>query len=294
MLIAVAGSQGLIGSSLTTALTDAGHTVRRLVRREPHAADEFAWDPETIGVPAEAIDGVDAVVSLGGVGVGNQRWTGRFKQELRDSRVTPTEVIAEAVRDAAVPTFISASATGFYGNTGDTPATETTPSGDGFLADLVTDWEDAATANAGPDTRVVLLRTAPVLAPSGGILGKLKPLFTLGLGGSIGSGEQYFSWISLLDEVRAIEFLLTSSVRGPVNLAAPGAVRFATFVDELGRAVHRPTLFKVPAFAARLAGGEMAEEMILFSQRVAPGVLTDNHFEFTHPDLSAALAYATA
>ncbi|MGV9480785.1 TIGR01777 family oxidoreductase [Gordonia aichiensis] len=292
MLIAVAGSHGLIGSTLVTSLTDAGHTVRRLVRHEPLSDDEFGWDPETLGVPTEALDGVDAVVSLGGVGVGNQRWTGRFKQELRDSRITPTEVIAEAARTAGVPTFISASASGYYGDTGQHAATESDGPGHGFLADLVVDWENAATQNAGADTRVVLLRTAPVLSPSGGLLAQLRPIFKLGLGGTIGSGRQYFSWITLVDEIRAIEFLLTSAISGPVNLAAPGAVPFAEFVSAFGHAVHRPTFARVPGFAAKFVGGEMAEEMILFSQRVAPGVLSDNDFTFTHPDVESGLAYA--
>lgn len=291
MRVAVTGSQGLIGSALVTSLRAAGHTVHRLVRREALDDDEFSWDPETFGVPPESLDGVDAVVSLGGVGVGNQRWTGRFKQELRDSRITPTEVLAEAVRDAGVPTFLSASATGFYGDTGSHAATESDHAGDGFLAGLVTDWEQAATANAGRDTRVVLLRTAPVLSPKGGLLAKLRPIFRLGLGGPIGDGKQYFSWISLADEVRAIEFLLGSSISGPVNLSAPAPVPFGTFVDALGRSVHRPALLPVPAFAARLVGGEMAEEMILFSQRVVPGVLTDNDFTFDHPDIDSALEY---
>lgn len=291
MRVAVAGSQGLIGSAVVSALRESGHTVVRLVRREALSDDEFSWDPETFGVPAESLEGVDAVISLGGVGVGNQRWTGRFKQELRDSRITPTEVLAEAVARAGVPTFLSASATGFYGNTGEHAATETDPSGEGFLADLVIDWERAATSNAGDDTRVVLLRTAPVLSRKGGLLSRLKPVFWLGLGGAIGSGEQYFSWISLPDEVRAIAFLLESSISGPVNLAAPGAVPFGEFADALGHSMHRPTVLKVPGFAAKAVGGEMAEEMILFSQRVAPGVLTRSGFEFRHSCIDDALEY---
>ncbi|WP_439029250.1 TIGR01777 family oxidoreductase [Gordonia terrae] len=293
MRIAVAGSQGLIGNALVNSLRAAGHTVTRLVRREARADDEFSWDPETIGVPPESLAGVDAVVSLGGVGVGNGRWTGRFKQELRDSRIAPTEVLAEAVRDLGIQTFVSASATGYYGDTGSRPATESDGPGEGFLADLVVDWERAATSTVGTDTRLVLLRTAPVLSAQGGLLGKLRPLFKLGLGGPIGDGKQYFSWISLIDEVRAIEFLLDSDVSGPVNLSSPGAVPFGEFASALGRAVHRPTVLQVPAFAARGVGGEMAEEMILFSQRVAPGVLTDHGFTFTHPGIDEALAYAT-
>lgn len=292
MLIAVAGSQGLIGSALVDALTSAGHTVRRLVRREASGPNDFSWDPETFGVPPEALDGVDAVVSLGGVGVGNARWSGRFKQELRDSRIPPTQVIAEAVTAAAVPVFLSASATGFYGDTGDRIVTEADGPGTGFLSELTIDWEAAALEGTGADTRVVVLRTAPVLAPQGGILAKLRPLFKLGLGGSIGNGRQYFSWISLVDQVRAIEFLLSAPVSGPVNLCAPSAIHFSTFVDALARTLHRPTLLSVPAFAARAAGGEMVEEMVLASQRVAPGVLTDNEFAFTHATIAPALEYA--
>ncbi|MYR05168.1 TIGR01777 family protein [Gordonia sp. SID5947] len=294
MRVAVAGSQGLIGSAVVSALRNAGHTVVRLVRREALADDEFSWDPETFGVPEESLRDVDAVIGLGGVGVGDHRWTGRFKQELRDSRITPTEVLAEAVARAGVPTFLSASATGFYGDTGDRPADESAAAGDGFLAGLVTDWEHAATAHAGDDTRVVLLRTAPVLSRRGGLLSRLQPIFWLGLGGAIGDGKQFFSWISLPDEVRAIAFLLESTISGPVNLSAPGAVPFAEFADAIGRAMHRPTVLKVPAFAAKRVGGEMAEEMILFSQRVVPGVLTDNGFSFTYPEIDDALGYTRA
>lgn len=292
MRVAIAGASGLIGAALVPALRESGHEVRRLVRREPLDDDEFSWDPETFGVPEESLDGVDAVIGLGGVGVGNQRWSGRFKQELRDSRIIPTEVLAEAATRAGVPVFLSASASGYYGDTGEVAATEADGPGEGFLAGLVTDWEEAAVANTGAATRTVLLRTAPVLAPRGGLLSRLRPLFKLGLGGTIGSGAQYFSWISLADEVAAIEFLLHSPISGPVNLSAPGAVPFGEFARALGRSVHRPTLFWVPSVAARFAGGEMAEEMILFSQRVAPGVLTDNGFTFAHPDLTAALEYA--
>ncbi|MGC4934911.1 TIGR01777 family oxidoreductase [Gordonia sp. DT30] len=294
MRVAVAGSHGLIGSALVTALESSGHAVRRLVRREAALPDEFSWDPETFGVPGEALDGVDAVVNLGGTGIGNRRWSGHFKQELRDSRITPTEVIAEAVRGAGVPTLVSASATGYYGDTGTRTVTEGDGPGSGFLAELATDWERAATGDAGSGTRVVLLRTAPVLSPHGGVLARLRPLFTLGLGGTIGNGRQYFSWISLVDEVRAIAFLLDSSISGPVNLCAPASIPFAGFVDALGRAVHRPTLVGVPAFIARKAGGEMIEEMVLYSQRVAPGVLTDNGFDFVHPTIAQALEYANA
>ncbi|MFT4127118.1 MAG: TIGR01777 family oxidoreductase [Gordonia sp. (in: high G+C Gram-positive bacteria)] len=292
MRVAVAGSGGLIGSALVPALRAAGHQVIRLVRREASATDEFSWDPESFGVPADALAGVDAVVNLGGVGVADRRWTGRFRQELRDSRITPTEVLAEAVRQAGVATLLNASATGFYGDTGDHVATEASGAGTGFLAELVTDWEAAATGNAGPDTRVVLLRTAPVLAPQGRLISRLRPLYRLGLGGSVGDGRQGFSWISLVDEVRAIVFLLHSPIDGPVNLVAPQPVTAAAFSAAVARALHRPAVLRVPAVAARLVGGDMAAEMFLASSRVAPGVLTDNAFSFTHPHIDSALEYA--
>ncbi|GAC69498.1 TIGR01777 family oxidoreductase [Gordonia soli] len=296
MRVAVAGSQGLIGNALVESLRADGHDVVRLVRRESLSADEFSWAPETFGVPPESLEGVDAVVGLGGVGVGDQRWSGRFKQALRDSRITPTTVLSEAVAHADIPTFVSASATGFYGDTGEHAATESDAAGDGFLAGLVVDWESAARGGVDESTRLVLLRTAPVLAPRGGLLSRLRPIFKLGLGGPIGDGHQYFSWITLTDEVRAIRYLLDGAgtdIVGPVNLTAPDPVPFREFTAEFGRAVHRPTIFSVPAFAARTVGGEMAEEMILASQRVVPEVLTEHGFTFTHPDISTGLRYAT-
>lgn len=273
-------------------LRSGGHSVARLVRREPYNDDEFSWDPETFGVPPDAIADADAVVNLGGVSVSGWRWTGSFKQELRDSRITPTEVLAEAVGMAGVPVFLNASATGFYGNTGDHIATETDHAGDGFLAELVTDWEAAATeATKGYDTRVAFLRTAPVLSHRGGILAKLRPLFQVGLGAQIGDGRQYFSWISMADEIRAIEYLLTNDVSGPVNLAAPEPVQFKEFARLFAQSLRRPALLRIPGAAATVVGGEMAREMILYSQRVVPSVLTAHGFEFTHPTLPAALEY---
>lgn len=293
MRIVIAGSSGLIGSALTDSLRASGHTVVRLVRREPYNDDEFGWDPESFGVPPDSLQGADAVINLGGVPVAGWRWTGRFRQELRDSRITPTEVLAEGAAMAGVPVLLNASATGFYGNTGDHTCSETDHAGEGFLAELVTDWEAAATkAIEGYDTRVAFLRTAPVLSARGGILGKLRLPFKLGLGGPIGDGRQFFSWISLVDEVRAIEYLLTNEIAGPVNLTAPNPVRFNEFARDLAQSVHRPSVLRVPAFAATIAGGEMAREMILYSQRVVPSVLTDHGFEFDHPTHVDALAYA--
>lgn len=294
MRVAVAGSSGLIGSALVDSLRRDGHEVLRLVRSEPTGNDQLRWDPVGSGVPAGALTGYDAVVGLGGVGISDSRWSGEFRQRLRDSRIPPAEVLGEAATRDGVPRFLSGSATGFYGDTGDRQAVETDPPGPGFLADLVVDWEQAAIRGAGPDTRVILLRTAPVLSPHGGMLGKLRPLFKLGLGGRIGSGHQWFSWISLEDEIRAIKFLLTADVRGPVNLAAPQPVSFRNFTHTIGEVLHRPTFAAVSAFLARRVGGEMAEEMILASQRVVPSALDQAGFRFSHPQLRAALEYALA
>lgn len=291
MRVLVAGSSGLIGSALTTALRSHGTDVARLVRREARNPDEFSWDPENFGAPAEAFDGVDAVVSLCGVGVGDRPWSGHFRQELRDSRITPTQVLAEAIAESDVPVFLSASATGFYGDTGDEPATEDTGAGSGFLADLAVDWE-AATAPATEHARVVRLRTGPVLSPRGGFLAGLRPVVKAGLGGRLGDGRQFLPWISLRDEVAAIEFLLTApGVAGPVNLTAPIPVRFNEFINTYGAVLHRPTRLPVPATALRLLGGDMAKEMILGSSRVVPDVLNHAGFEFTDQTLPDALAW---
>lgn len=293
MRIAVAGSHGLIGSALADALGRSGHDVVRLVREPVTGEGQIRWDPETFGVPPGALHGIDAVVGLGGVNLGTRRWTGWFKQRLRDSRITPTAVLAEAVAEAGVPVFVSASATGYYGDTGEEAATEDSPPGDGFLAGLAVDWEAAALPAAG--ARLVHLRTAPVLSRSGGMLGRLRPLYKLGLGGPVGDGQQFFSWITLRDEVAAIEHVLTDhAISGPVNLAAPQPVRYGDFSDQFARRLQRRSLFRVPARVAHSVGGEMADELILVSSRVEPTVLTESGFLFAHPTLPAALEYVRA
>ncbi|MFT3900379.1 MAG: TIGR01777 family oxidoreductase [Gordonia sp. (in: high G+C Gram-positive bacteria)] len=290
MRVLVAGSSGLIGTALVAALRGSGTDVVRLVRREARLPDEFSWDPEGFGVPDEALDGVDAVVSLGGIGVGDRRWSGHFRQQLRDSRITPTQVLAEAIAAAKVPVFLSASATGYYGDTGDREVTEADGPGSGFLPDLTVDWE-AAAEPAAASARVALLRTGPVLAPRGGLLAKLRPVVKAGLGGRMGDGRQFLPWISLRDEVAAIEFLLTHDVDGPVNLTAPIPVRFGEFIATYGTVLHRPTRLPVPAAALRLVGGDMAREMILGSARVVPDVLTKAGFSFTDGTLLDALTW---
>jgi uncharacterized protein (TIGR01777 family) len=297
--VAIAGSSGLIGSSLVSALRAGDHRVLRIVRRAPSNPDELHWNPETGEFDVSALSGVDAVVNLCGVNVGGGRWSGAFKQSLRDSRIGPTEVLAQAIAGAAAdaepPTLINASAVGYYGDTRERTVDETAPPGAGFLARLCIDWEDATEPARESGARVVLARTGLVVSPSGGILGKLRPLFGLGLGARIGNGRQYMPWISLEDEVRALMFaIFHDDVSGPVNLTGPAPVTNAEFTTALGRAVNRPTPLMVPAFAARFAFGEFADEGLLTGQRAIPAVLERAGFAFHHNTVGEALAYASA
>lgn len=294
-VIAIAGSSGLIGSALVSALRSADHRVVRIVRRAPSNSDEVFWNPDTGEFDSSALHGVDAVVNLCGANVGAKRWSGAFKQSLRDSRIAPTEVLSGAVVEAGVPVLINASAVGYYGDTRGRTADETTPPGLGFLAQLCLDWE-ASTALAQQDgVRVVLVRTGLVIAPSGGILARLKTLFSLGLGARLGNGRQYVPWISLEDEVRALLFAIShDELSGPVNLTGPAPVTNAEFTTALGRAVNRPTPLIVPGFALRTLLGEFAEEGLLGGQRAIPAVLERSGFVFHHNTIGEALAYATA
>ncbi|WP_028922749.1 TIGR01777 family oxidoreductase [Pseudonocardia acaciae] len=293
MRVMIAGSSGLIGTSLVPHLRHTGHEVLRLVRRAPRAPDERGWDPPAGWLQSGALDGVDAVVNLCGVGIGDRRWSGARKQAIRDSRVEPTEVLAAAVAAHGIPTMVNASGISYYGDTGDREVDETAPLGAGFLAEVCRDWE-AATAAAQPASRVVRLRSGAVLSPSGGLLGRLRPLFSLALGGRLGSGRQYLPWISLDDEVGAIAFLLEHpEVTGPVNLVAPEQVTNARFTEELGRAVNRPTPFPVPAVALRAVLGEAADELALTGPRAAPAVLQRHGFPYRHATLAEALSAAT-
>ena len=291
MRIVVAGASGLIGSALVPALRAQGHEVLQLVRRTPRDADELQWDPAAGSIDDDALAGADAVVNLGGVGIGDRRWSGSYKQQVRDSRMAPTEVLADAVTRARVPSLLSASAVGYYGDTGSAEITETAPAGSGFLAQVCTDWE-AATA-AAANGRVVLLRTGLVLAPNGGLLGKLKPLYRLGLGGRLGDGQQYYPWISLADEVGAIKFLLEHpEVSGPVNLTGPAPVTNSEFNRALGSALHRPTPWVVPGFAIRALIGEFGQEGVLAGQRAVPAVLQEAGYVFHHSTVDAAMSAA--
>ena len=293
--VAIAGSSGLIGSALVTALRTADHQVLRIVRRAPANASELHWDPDSGELDADALDGIDAVVNLCGINIGRRRWSGAFKQNLRDSRITPTEVLSAAVADAGVGVLVSASAVGYYGDTRDRAVDETALAGRGFLAQLCKDWEAATAPARDAGARVVLARTGVVLASSGGALRQLRPLFSVGLGARLGRGRQYMSWISLEDQVRALQFAISDSrLSGPVNLTGPAPVTNAEFTAALGRAVNRPTPLMMPGFAVRAALGEFADETLLSGQRAIPAVLERAGFEFHHNTVGEALRYATA
>ncbi|ORB69480.1 TIGR01777 family oxidoreductase [Mycobacterium scrofulaceum] len=294
-VIAIAGSSGLIGSALTAALRAADHRVLRIVRRAPSNSDELHWNPESGELDVDGISAVDAVVNLCGVNVGQRRWSGAFKQGLRDSRIAPTEVLAHAVADAGVATLVNASAVGYYGNTKDRVVDENDRAGKGFLAQLCEDWEAATLPAQYGGARVVLARTGLVFSPAGGALGRLRPLFRTGLGARLGSGRQYMSWITLEDEVRALLFAISNTaLSGPVNMTGPAPVTNAEFTTAFGRAVNRPTPFMVPGFAVRAALGEFADEGVLIGQRAIPSALERAGFQFHHNTIGEALDYATA
>jgi len=294
-VIAIAGSSGLIGSALTSALRASDHRVLRIVRRAPSHADELFWNPDIGEFDASALRGTDTVVNLCGISVGDKRWSGAFQQRLRDSRIGPTEVLSNAVVEAGVPVLVNASAVGYYGDTRDRVVDETAPPGLGFLASLCEDWEAATDVAARAGVRVALVRTGLVLAATGGLLSRLKPLFNLGLGARLGNGRQYMPWISLEDEVRALLFTIGhDDLSGAVNATGPAPVTNAEFTAAMGRAVNRPTPLFVPGFALRAALGEFAQEGLLGGQRAIPAALERAGFEFHHNTIREALAYANA
>jgi uncharacterized protein len=294
MKIAISGASGLIGSALADDLASTGHQIIRLVRSAPRSDGELAWDPmATAGdLDPAALSDVDAVVHLSGAPVADKRWTAARKAELRSSRITSTRalVAAMAAADPSPGVLICGSAVGYYGETGDKITDESSPAGTGFLADLVQDWESAAEGAARSGTRVMNIRSGLVLATGGGLLGRLLLPFKFGLGARIGPGTQYLSWISLTDEVRAIEFLLEADdFEGPVNLTAPEPVTNAEFTRALAQALHRPALLRLPAAALNGALGEVASEL-LGSARIVPTRLQEAGFTFRTPDISTALS----
>jgi uncharacterized protein len=292
MDVIVSGSSGLIGTALVADLEGDGHRVRRLVRRSPSHPDEVRWDPMGSDIDRTALEGADAVVNLAGPGIGDRRWSDDRKRELRQARVAGTTLLAGALAalDAPPAVLISGSAIGYYGSRGDERLTEASAAGDDFLADLCRDWEVATVPAAEGGIRVATIRTGIVLAPGGGALKRLLPLFKLGLGGRMGSGRQYWSWITIEDEIRAIRHLIAGEVSGPVNLTAPGPVTNQELTRALGEVLHRPTLVPVPRFGPKLLLGSEAAEVFLYaSQRVFPAVLEADGFSFTHADLAAGL-----
>jgi uncharacterized protein (TIGR01777 family) len=291
MRVAITGASGLIGSALTRNLRDDGHEIVRLVRRAPKALDEARWDPQGT-VDTALLEGLDAVVHLAGAGVGSHRWTESYKARIRDSRTAGTRTLAATLAGLERPprVLVSGSAVGFYGDTGDRETDESGAQGEGFLAEVVRDWESAAAPAEAAGIRVVHPRTGLVLSRPGGLLGKVLPLFKLGLGGPLGSGRQWTSWISLPDEVAALRFLIDrDDLRGPLNLTAPHPVTNADYTRAVGRAVHRPTVLAVPPVALRLALGQFADEGALVSQRVVPRRLMEAGFTFEYPDIDSAL-----
>jgi uncharacterized protein (TIGR01777 family) len=287
MKVVVAGAGGFLGGHIVRALTGRGDRVTTLVRRAPRSATEHAWSPDAGVLPAAALEGADAVVNLCGAGVGDRRWTTSRKALLRTSRIQPTRLLAAACARQGVPVLLNASAVGYYGDRGDNTVTESDGPGDSFLAQLCTDWEAAAHIEDAP-TRVVTLRTGLVLGPDGGLLPRLRLLTKAMLGGRLGSGRQWWPWISVADDTAAIAFLLDSDVAGPVNMTAPNPVTNAEFTARLAAALHRPAPWVIPEFAARVALGEFAGE-VLGGQRALPTVLLSAGYRFLHPELAPAL-----
>jgi len=294
MEVVIAGSHGLIGSALRSHLAEHGHRVRLLVRGAPNGPDEFRWDPRAGTIDESAVAGADVAVNLAGAGVGDHRWTTQYKREILESRTRTTRTLGHVL--ATVPgaprTWVQASAIGYYGDRGDEVLTEDSPRGQGSLAEVVETWEAETAEAAAAGVRVAHLRSGLVFSRRGGALGRLLPILRLGVGGRLGSGEQFWSWISLEDEVRAITHVMTVPLSGPVNATAPAPTRHREVVAALAAALHRPAVLPVPAAALRLALGQFASD-ILGSQRVLPEVLTESGFEFHHGDVTEVAEWVT-
>ncbi len=294
MQVVVSGASGLIGSALVPALRAQGHTVKRLVRRDVQADDELSWDPTNDVMSSRSLAGTDAVINLAGAGVGDQRWTEQYKRVIRESRVRGTKTLAAAIARMPQPpkVFISASAIGYYGDRGDEELDESAAKGTGFLSDVVADWEDASHPVTEVGVRVVNPRTGLVVSSAGGAWGRLIPLFSFGLGGRLGSGKQYWSFISRHDAVRGlITMLADDRLSGPVNLTAPEAITNQDATKELASALHRPALMRVPAWALQRVLGEFSTES-LSSSRVVPRSLTNAGFSWDDPTMEQSLTRA--
>lgn len=291
MRVVVTGSTGLIGSALVTHLRGRGDEVTRLVRRPARAPDERTWDPATGELDPAHLRGADAVVNLAGAGVGDRRWTPAYREKIRASRVLGTSLLARTLAelDDGPRVLVQGSAVGWYADRGEEILDEAAPRGESFLAEVVADWEGAARPASSAGVRVALARTGIVLDRRGGALARLLPLVRLGLAGPLGAGTQFWPWISLEDEVRAIAFLLEADIEGPVNLTAPEPARCAELVRALARAHGRAAVLRVPGWALRVGLGGFADEL-LASQRVVPRVLQSAGFTFSHANLEDAVA----
>lgn len=296
MKIVISGSSGLIGTALVPALQAAGHDVVRLVRRATGGATPHSvWNPAGGEIDAAVIDGADAVINLNGRSIADGRWNSTIKNDLRSSRIDATRTLAAAIGKSEKPPslLINASAVGYFGDREDEVLDERSSVGRGFLAELARDWEEAALAVASEATRVAVVRLGMVVARGGALQRMLLP-FKMGLGGPIGSGRQFWPWIGIEDVCGVVEFLLHHDIDGPINVVAPQELRCKEFSRILGRELSRPAFMPAPAFAVRLALGEMADSLLLASQRVRPKVLEDAGYEFRAPTLEAALRTALA
>jgi uncharacterized protein (TIGR01777 family) len=291
MKILVTGATGLVGSHLIPQLEKKGHQIRKLVRNEPSAENEFFWDPEET-VDLSSLRELDAVVHLAGESISEGRWTPEKKAKIRDSRVKGTKLLCESLAELSDPpkVLVCASAIGYYGNRGDQILTEDAVAGTGFLSEVCQEWEAAAEPARQKGIRVVHARFGIILSSKGGAVKKMLPPFKFGLGGKVGPGSQYFSWIAIDDASSAIEQALNlDSLQGPINLVAPNPVSNLEFTKALGHVLHRPTIFAIPSPAARIAFGEMADALLLSSSRVHPQKLLNSNYEFLYPELEGAL-----
>ena len=295
MRVLLTGSSGLIGSELVPYFRAAGHSVTRLVRRPAHeGGKEIAWDPAEGKLDPAALDDFDAAIHLAGENLAARRWSPEVKASIRESRAESTSLLASTLAELKHPPkiLVSASAVGIYGDRGDDTLDETSAAGKGFLADVCRAWEGATEVAAAMGIRVVTLRTGFVLSAAGGGLSKMLTPFKLGLGGRLGSGRQYMSWIAIDDLVEVINHVVArEALRGPVNATGPNPVTNAEFTRTLGQVLGRPTIFPMPGFAARLAFGEMADEILLAGQRVMPSKLLASGFKFRYPELVLALRH---
>jgi uncharacterized protein (TIGR01777 family) len=294
MKIVVSGSTGLIGSALCSFLSANNHHVLRLVRKTTAGRDEIGWDPSSGKLDPAMLEGSDAVIHLAGENIAGGRWTEERKRRIRESRINGTRLLAQTLARLSNPpkSWISVSAVGYYGNRGEEVLDEKSGPGSGFLAELCREWETATESASGRGIRVVIPRLGTVLSPKGGALSLMLPVFRLGIGGRIGNGRQYMSWIALDDLMGIVDHAIRcESLRGPVNAVSPHPVTNLEFSKTLGRVLSRPVPFALPSFAARLAFGEMADEALLASARVIPARLRDSNYSFRFPELEPALRH---